>query len=727
VKCPEPGCPGEIEEGYCNVTGMSLASITGQTGGTGGSSAASASSSPSSPSAPTATVTRQRTGTTKTTSPRHRLGAGLVEIDPIPRPDPTAAVLTDPSVSESKRFCANDGEPVGRGQDGRHGRTEGFCRKCGQPFSFTPKLVAGDLVGGQYEVVGCIAHGGLGWIYLARDRRVDDKWIVLKGVLNSGDSDALRLAISELRFLAAVDHPNIVKVINFAEHAGDGYIVMEYVGGTSLRQLLEARRAANDGSHDPLPPELAIAYVLDILPAFGYLHRNGLLFCDFKPDNVIQTEGSLKLIDLGAVYRMDDMESPIYGTPGFQAPEIADTGPTVPSDLFTVGRTLAVLCTAFRGYQSSYEFTLPHADEMPVYAKYDSLYQLLVRATAPHPDDRFQTAEEMEHQLFGVLREVVAAQTGSGAPAPSTLFTSELRGALDAPDWTTLPALLVASDDPGAGFLAAIAGVTDADELASLLTQAPQRTVEVKLREARAAIDAGRFHDADAVLAEVTAEDPWDWRVAWYRGLGFLQAGQPKAALGEFDAVYHTIPGELAPKLALGFAAETDGQFAVAARWYDIVSRTDPGFTTAAFGLARCRLAAGDRTGAIEAFNRVPDASIASVDAQVAKAETLLDTGADVPALGDVVAAGAVVAHLPQRSEARARLTAEVFRAALDVVRVNGTAGTPPTVLGRPLTEEDVRLGLEDAYRTLARLAPNGADRIALVDRANHVRPRTLT
>src|SRR5207247_1346570 len=82
--------------------------------------------------------------------------------------------------------------------------------------------------------------------------------------------------------------------------------------------------------------------------------------------------------------------------------------------------------------------------------------------------------------------------------------------------------LLVASDDPGAGFLAAIAGVTDPDELASLLAQAPQRTVEVKLREARAAIDGERFSDADALLAEVEAEDPWDWRVGWYRGLGFL-------------------------------------------------------------------------------------------------------------------------------------------------------------------------------------------------------------
>ena len=103
--------------------------------------------------------------------------------------------------------------------------------------------------------------------------------------------------------------------------------------------------------------------MLEILPALGYLHEPGLLFCDFKPDNVIQTDDSLKLIDLGGVYRMDDATSPIYGTPATRRPRSRDTGPTIASDLYTVGRTLAVLCTDFRGYQSTYQYTLPPPDE----------------------------------------------------------------------------------------------------------------------------------------------------------------------------------------------------------------------------------------------------------------------------------------------------------------------------------------------------------------------------
>src|SRR5262249_47408609 len=120
-------------------------------------------------------------------SSRGNLGAGLVEVPPVEFRDPTSVLMVDPQVSESKRFCARCDAPVGRSREERPGRTEGFCPRCGAPFSFTPKLTAGDLVAGQYEVVGCLAHGGLGWIYLARDRNVDNRWVVLKGLLDTGD------------------------------------------------------------------------------------------------------------------------------------------------------------------------------------------------------------------------------------------------------------------------------------------------------------------------------------------------------------------------------------------------------------------------------------------------------------------------------------------------------------------------------------------------------------
>ena len=103
--------------------------------------------------------------------------------------------MNNPQVPEDRRFCPLV-RHAGRAAPGRAGRAapRASARSAARPFSFAPKLKAGDLVAGQYEVAGCLAHGGLGWIYLARDKNVSDRWVVLKGLLNSGDPDAYAAA-----------------------------------------------------------------------------------------------------------------------------------------------------------------------------------------------------------------------------------------------------------------------------------------------------------------------------------------------------------------------------------------------------------------------------------------------------------------------------------------------------------------------------------------------------
>jgi serine/threonine-protein kinase PknG len=723
VNCERPDCipPGSIVDGYCDECGrLPLKPVSTKAGPT-----TSATEGLSGFASNTATGTRQRSSPALTTSSGRRLGAGLVQIPPVPARDPAAAVMVDPQVAEHRRFCAQCSQPVGRRRGDAPGRTEGFCRKCGHPFCFTPKLHEGELVAGQYEVIGCLAHGGLGWIYLARDLKVSFL-VVLKGLLNRGDEEAMAVALAERRFLAEVEHPNIVKIHNFVEHDGDGYIVMEYIGGSSLRAILESRREANGGKPDPLPVEQAIAYMVEILPAMGHLHDLGLLYCDFKPDNVIQTASTLKLIDLGGVYRMDDRSSPIYGTKGYQAPEIAESGPSVTSDLFTVARTLAVLCTDFRGYQSTHSATLADQEDVPVFATQDSLYKLLERATATNPDDRFQSADEMGAQLLGVLREVVAEQTGRPAPGTSTLFTPEGRGSTAMPDRRALPVPLVSADDPSSGFIASI-GAVEPDELIETLRSAPDRTSEVELMLARTLLVVDRVEEALAVLARVEASDPWEWRTAWYRGVAALGSGDPAAAAASIRHVYRQSPGELAPKLALGYCAESAGDQETAAAWYEIVSRTDPAFTSAAFGLARCRLALGDRAGAIAAYERVPETSSAYVEAQIAEADVLLGAVGSEPDAGDVVRAARIIENLTLGTEQRARLSAEILETSLPLATDGGSAAVAPTtVLGHAFTDHGIRMGLESTYRLLARHAGTTAERIALVDRANEIRPRTL-
>ena len=735
-------------------------------------------------------VSVRSSGSAAGSGSRGRLGAGLVQVPPIPRPDPREMVLDNPEVPERKRFCSRSdcGAQVGRARGDRPGRTEGFCTKCGHPYSFVPKLKAKDVVHGQYEVVGCLAHGGLGWVYLAVDRAVSDRWVVLKGLLDTGDQDAMAAAISERRFLAEIEHANIVRIYNFVEHLDqrtgslDGYIVMEYVGGKSLKEIANARRTAQ-GRRDPLPVEQACAYGIEALEALGHLHSRNLLYCDFKVDNAIQTEDQLKLIDMGAVRRTDDEESAIYGTVGYQAPEVAEVGPSVASDLYTVARTLAVMTFDFQGYTNVYVDSLPDPDHIEVFRQYESFYRLLVRATDPDPARRFASAQEMTEQLTGVLREVVSLQTGRARPALSTLFGPELRvtdtelfprldgevsrlgarvvrprargGApaalprqrpemphslvrpVDTPAAAfALPVPRVDPADPNAGFLAGLMTSAPA-ELLGALAAAPAPSIETRLRQIRAWLETGEPAAALHALVALEGERPDDWRVVWYRGVAALVTGDDEGAALAFDAIYDAFPGEIAPKMALGLCAEVLGQPDNAAEYYRLVWSTDPSYVSAAFGLARVQLSTGDRRGAVRTLESVPESSIHYTAARVAAVRARLRqrtaTASDAPFLEDLTAAAVQVEALeaygldPARRE---QLSAEVLGCALDWVLSGGQGSAPPaaggrTLLGSGLDERGLRFGLERSYRMLARLARGGEERIDLVERANRYRPRT--
>ncbi len=128
------------------------------------------------------------TAMTRAILPTRRLGGGLVEIPRIPEIDPIAALMTNPVVAESKRFCWNCGKPVGRSSEDGKALSEGWCPYCGSAYSFLPQLGSRDMVADQYEIKGCIAHGGLGWVYLAGDHNVNERPGVLKGLVHSGDA-----------------------------------------------------------------------------------------------------------------------------------------------------------------------------------------------------------------------------------------------------------------------------------------------------------------------------------------------------------------------------------------------------------------------------------------------------------------------------------------------------------------------------------------------------------
>ena len=668
--------------------------------------------------------------------------SSLVRLPEMPVDDHLAPVLDDPQVPEHKRFCPNPEcrHEVGRARHGRPGRVEGFCPQCGARFTFRPPLLPGALVGdGQFKVEGAIAHGGLGWVYRAWDCLVP-RWVVLKGLIDPDDPDKHQAAVAEVAALADASHSNIVTVHTVVRHPHPltgrdvDYIVMEYLRGKSLKQLRQERPDS-----DPyLPVDEVCGFALEVLAALDHLHdKRGLLFCDLSADNVIHSTSGVKLIDLGAVRRIDDSDSPVWGKLGYQDPKIATHGPSVATDLYTVARMMAVLSFPFPGFSA--DKPIPGPDEVELLAQYSSFSGLLRRATNPNPQRRFASAADMAEQLEGVLREVRAQQEGRPFPTASHRFGPELR--VVGADPTTFPAgepdiaaaALALPDpqvdpaDPHAGLLAAISA--DSRETERVLTALRDPSLETRLRVVRARIELGRS-EAGSDLDALAQQKPGDWRVDWLRGLRSLVGGDVEPARRGFTAVLDALPGEAAPKLALALCAARDGAAETAARGYATVWQTDRSYVSAAFGLAQARFALGDLAGTAAALEAVPASSRYAATARLcAILARARGRPAGQPPVADFFTAAEQLNDLDLDEQRRALAIAEVLETVLSWESAGRSwpHGTPipDALLGHQLNEHGVRNGLETTYRKLARLAPTRTERITLVDQANDRRNRS--
>jgi len=771
VACSRPQCDGFIDEdGYCDVCGhVDRTTATARPAAArpraDGVAMAPTGHTRSTRTLPTTSTSSRGGRSTGPTGTRGTLGAGLVVVPPVPQPDPASVVITTPVVPPHRRRCSVCQNSLGTAIDGGPAPEEGFCTVCGARYSFSPKLTTGDLVDGKYLVAGCLAHGGMGWVYLAEDLTLQRRWVVLKGLLDTGDRAAMAAALAERQFLAEVSHTNIVEIHSFVEHGGAGYIVMEYVSGSSLRDIRAARRA-EDGR--PLPLAIVLAYGLEVLQALGFLHSRGLLYCDLKPDNVIQGGELVKLIDLGGARRVDDPREEVYGTVGYQAPEIRESGPSFSSDLYTVARLMLVLAADVPGFgdPARYATELPPADVVPLFADFPAFHDLMLRATDPDPTLRFTSAAEMEDQLLGVLRQVVSDDQDV-PPARSLHFGGERIPDPAVPTWTSLPVPLVDPADAASGLLANLAVATPEQVLAALAGVPP--TLESRLRQVRAHLELADVAAARQLLDEDPAVPPpgdrdrgpvappppvaVDWRVRWWLGVAALVAGECAGAVEQFAAVARWLPGELAPRLALAVAHEqastrptgpapagTVGTGAVgptsvsaahlkelraAEGHYALVAATDASLSSASFGAARVRMRLGERAGAVAALDHVPAHSIAWTTAQVRLCTALsASVAGSPPGAADLLRAGEVLTAIEARdgrSPATLSLRREVLTATLDHVR----AGGEPVgmVAGVPATEAGLGGALESTLRALAAAAPSTAERILLVDQANSYRP----
>jgi serine/threonine protein kinase/beta-lactam-binding protein with PASTA domain len=280
------------------------------------------------------------------------------------------------------------------------------------------------LFDGRYRIVRKLGSGGMANVYLAEDEELGRR-VAIK-ILNdkhANDEQFVERFRREAKHAAGLSHPNIVSIYDRGEAEGTYYIAMEYLEGRSLKELISSR--------GPAPVAIAIEYARQILAALRVSHRNGLIHRDIKPHNVlVDGEGRLKVTDFGIARagpsQMTEAGS-IVGTAQYLSPEQAQGAPvSESSDLYSVGIVLYELLTGelpFSG-ESPVEIAMKHLSKVPpppsqLRAEIPHDLDLVVtRALAKNPDDRYQSADEMDADLARVARGMhVSPETEETATA----------------------------------------------------------------------------------------------------------------------------------------------------------------------------------------------------------------------------------------------------------------------------------------------------------------------
>jgi serine/threonine-protein kinase len=280
----------------------------------------------------------------------------------------------------------------------------------------------GTLFDGRYKVIRKLGAGGMANVYLAEDQELGRR-VAIK-ILNdrhANDEQFVERFRREAKNAAALSHPNVVSIYDRGDAEGTYYIAMEFLDGRSLKELIVSR--------GPAPVNVAVEYARQILSALRFAHRHGIVHRDIKPHNaLVDSEGRVKVTDFGiaraGASQMTEAGS-IVGTAQYLSPEQArGSGVDQRSDLYSLGIVLYELLTGtvpFNG-DTPVEIAMKHLSQTPEppSAKRPDLPReidlVVMRALAKDPDDRYQSAEEMDADLDRVARgAAVSAETEESA------------------------------------------------------------------------------------------------------------------------------------------------------------------------------------------------------------------------------------------------------------------------------------------------------------------------
>ena len=272
------------------------------------------------------------------------------------------------------------------------------------------KLAPGTHLG-RYEILAEIGRGGMGVVYRARDPKID-RLVAIKTISLFGQEaeevrDYRERFVFEARAAGGLSHPGIITIYDVGEEpeTHDPYIVMEYVNGESLRKLLEE-------DHAKIPVKSTLQVVQELAEALYYAHTHGVIHRDIKPSNVLVTAGwHAKVADFGiAKLNLAQLTIPgqLMGSPAYMSPEqLNGEGVDGRSDLFSLGVILYNMVTGYRPFQGNSAttvcFKVVNRDPVPV-TSFDAelpseLDEIITRAMAKEPADRFQTGAEMAEAI----------------------------------------------------------------------------------------------------------------------------------------------------------------------------------------------------------------------------------------------------------------------------------------------------------------------------------------
>nr|WP_290666445.1 serine/threonine-protein kinase [Ardenticatena sp.] len=269
-------------------------------------------------------------------------------------------------------------------------------------------LTPGTILGERYIIEDVIGRGGMGAVYAARDKRfraVVRRCAVKEMYDQLLDEEARRRAVQsferEANILASLNHPAIPKVYDYFTEGDHHYLILEYIPGQNLLQYMQKRGR-------PITAEQAIDWGLQLTDVLSYLHNYNppIIFRDLKPSNImLRPDGSLALVDFGiAKHFQHDTRNTMIGTEGYAPPEQYEGIATPLVDIYALGATLHHLLTNTDPQQHRpFSFdTRPIREYNPTVS--EDLEDVIMRAVAEDPLDRWQSAEEMHQALKSLSR-----------------------------------------------------------------------------------------------------------------------------------------------------------------------------------------------------------------------------------------------------------------------------------------------------------------------------------